>query len=337
MFASDSANLDPVGDGDTARDIYLRDLRPSAPSTVLISRASGAAGVKGDTDSTLPSVSDSGKTAFTSEATNLDAADTDPGTDVYLREPDVAPTVSITAAPARTTDTTPTITYSSTDEDVNGSACTLDAAPVTCNLPFPTTANFTPASPLSEAPHTFTVTLSDGAGNDSNTATATFTVDTTGPATQLDSQPPASSSDTTPTVTFSSPSADVASFACAVDGGAFGACASPFTTSPLAVGAHTIDVRATDDLGNVGLAQRASFAVESPPVGPGPVDPGPSASCLAARADLEKAKTKLSKAKAALKKAKKSDKAAKVKKTKVKVKKAKVSVKDASADIADDC
>jgi hypothetical protein len=38
---------------------------------------------------------------------------------------------------------------------------------------------------------------------------------------------------------------------CSLDGGAFAACAIPFTTPPLAEGPHRLDVRAVDAAGNV--------------------------------------------------------------------------------------
>ncbi|MBI5309893.1 MAG: calcium-binding protein [Actinobacteria bacterium] len=52
----------------------------------------------------------------------------------------------------------------------------------------------------------------------------------------------------TPSFTFSG-NADTASFECRVDGAAFAACTSPFTTGALANGAHSFDVRALDGAG----------------------------------------------------------------------------------------
>nr|WP_232523011.1 Ig-like domain-containing protein [Nocardioides sp. MAH-18] len=55
--------------------------------------------------------------------------------------------------------------------------------------------------------------------------------------------------------------ADVVGLACRVDGGAFAPCASPWAPV-LADGARTVEVRATDDVGNVATAAR-TFVVDS--------------------------------------------------------------------------
>jgi hypothetical protein len=69
---------------------------------------------------------------------------------------------------------------------------------------------------------------------------------------------------TTALLAFSSPAADLAGFECAVDGGAFAACASPKELTGLAPGGHTIGVRAVDKVGNVGQAVSKSFSIDGP-------------------------------------------------------------------------
>ena len=82
-FSSNSTNLDP-SDGDDSTDVYVRDL--TSNTTTLVSRATGLAGVKGNTFSFEPSISDSGsRIAFMSCATNLDPADTNAACDIYVR------------------------------------------------------------------------------------------------------------------------------------------------------------------------------------------------------------------------------------------------------------
>jgi len=83
-FRSEATNLDPA-DADATVDIYVRDLNNN--ETTLISRASGAGGVKGNNESTFPVISgDASLVAYRSESTNLDPADKSNDRDIYARE-----------------------------------------------------------------------------------------------------------------------------------------------------------------------------------------------------------------------------------------------------------
>ncbi len=95
-FTSTATNLDPA-DGDAAPDVYLRDTQTSR--TILVSRASGAGGAKGNGLSSGPSISADGRfVAFDSVATNLDPADGDGGRDVYLRDTQTSQTILVSRA-----------------------------------------------------------------------------------------------------------------------------------------------------------------------------------------------------------------------------------------------
>jgi len=109
---------------------------------------------------------------------------------------------------------------------------------------------------LSEGSHKITVTAKDAVGN-VGSAVKTFVVDTTAPKVTIGN--PAVSG-TGASIPFSVNEA--ATVACKLDGGAFASCASPAKYSNLAVGAHTIVVRATDARGNTGSASR-SFTIAS--------------------------------------------------------------------------
>lgn len=166
-----------------------------------------------------------------------------------------APETTIDSGPAATTfDTTATFSFAANEAGATF-ACALDgSAFAACTSP----ATYTG---LAVGSHTFQVQAADGAGNvDATPASQSWTVqplDTTAPETILDSVPPANTQLTTADFIFSAN--EPATFACALDGGAFAPCTSPKSYTGLAVGAHTFAVRATDAAGNVAPAP-ATFA-----------------------------------------------------------------------------
>ena len=84
-YESLSSNLD-ADDLDANNDIYVRDVLNT--DTILVSRATGATGAKGNGVSLSPSISAGREIAFQSIATNLDAADSDATSDVFMRDLD---------------------------------------------------------------------------------------------------------------------------------------------------------------------------------------------------------------------------------------------------------
>jgi Big-like domain-containing protein len=170
----------------------------------------------------------------------------------------VPPTVTITSSPsALSNDTTPTVAFT-----VGGGATTTECAVdggafAACTSPFTSGA-------LGDGAHTITVRVTDGAGNSATASTASFTIDTVPPTVTITSQPAALSNDVTPTVAFTTGGGATAT-SCQIDAGTFAACLSPFTTTALADGAHTITVRATDGAGNSATASTASFTIDTAP------------------------------------------------------------------------
>jgi hypothetical protein len=140
-----------------------------------------------------------------------------------------------------TGDDTPTFSFSST----GGSTfeCRVDSGTfAACASP-----HTTPSLP--DGAHTFQVRAVDAAGNsDPTPASRSFTVDTQGPDTTIDSGPPDPTDDDTPSFDFSSD--DGSTFECRVDLGSFAPCSRPLTVASLADGAHTFEVRALDAVGN---------------------------------------------------------------------------------------
>src|SRR5207249_910658 len=94
--------------------------------------------------------------------------------------------------------------------------------------------------------HTYSVRASDASGNtDASPASYAWTIDTSAPVTTITAKPSDPSADSSPSFSFTSSEAG-SSFECQLDGGAFGACASPKGYTALADGAHTFSVRASD-------------------------------------------------------------------------------------------
>ena len=95
-FASIASNLDPA-DADIRSDVFVRDL--VGGTTTLVSRATGAAGTKGDGTSLPPDISADGRyVAFASTATNLDPADSDANGDVFVRDLQTGTTTLVSRA-----------------------------------------------------------------------------------------------------------------------------------------------------------------------------------------------------------------------------------------------
>ncbi len=209
------------------------------------------------------------------------------------------PATTISAQPADPTNATAASFTFAADESVSGYECQMDGGGwVACSSPK------SYAGPLAEGAHTFDVrATADDAGNAGTTTSYGWTVDTTAPATTIDSSPADPSNDTAPTFSFSA-AESVAGFECSLDGGAFAACTSPTSLSSLAEGAHTFDVRATaDDAGNAGTTTSYGWTVDltapattidsSPPTRPArprppspsrPTSPSPASSALSTAA-----------------------------------------------------
>lgn len=180
-----------------------------------------------------------------------------------------APSAPVVATPADdtyTTDTTPT--FSGTAEAGSTVAIIIDAnAPVSVTADGSGNWTYTPSTPLGEGAHSVLATASDAANNTSAaSATHNFTIDTTPPSLTIDS--PTSNGtigDNTPSIAFTANDAGSLAAECSVDGGAFVACTSPFTTAQLADGSHTVSVRVSDAAGN-STQLSVSFTVDT--IGP---------------------------------------------------------------------
>lgn len=180
-----------------------------------------------------------------------------------------APGLSIDSGPrGDTNDTTPSFGFAA--EVGTTTECLIDMG-----TPAPCTSPYT-ASALSEGSHTFRVWATDSVGNEA-AAERSFTIDTTPPSLSIDSGPTGTTSDSTPVFGFLAEAG--AALACSIDQGApaYGACtggSAHAAVTPLADGAYTFRVRATDRAGNATTVERA-FAVDAVPDTPSPTPPAP--------------------------------------------------------------
>jgi Tol biopolymer transport system component len=176
--------------------------------------------------------------------------------------------VDIVTAPEGTTnDNTPTFGFES--EAGASFECSLSTGPIAydaCESPLTYDAQ-------DDGEYTFQVRANDGAGNVGPASVATFTIDTTAPATNVDVAPLASSSDDSPSFEFSSESG--ATFECSLTTGAaaFEPCQSPAGYTGLAADDYVFSVRATDGAGNVGAASSYAFTIETDVEVPAPSTP----------------------------------------------------------------
>jgi PASTA domain/Bacterial Ig-like domain (group 3) len=104
--------------------------------------------------------------------------------------------------------------------------------------------------------------------------TAVSTVDVDPPETTITSGPPALSASPNATFTFTADEAG-STFECSLDGAPFTSCSSPATFNGLADGAHSFDVRATDDSTNTDpTPDNASWTLDATAPSVSLADPG---------------------------------------------------------------
>ena len=154
------------------------------------------------------------------------------------------------------TDSTPTVNFGGGGPS-DSYECRVDSGAFTpCASPWTTPS-------LGDGAHSAEARAVDQAGNaDATPAKWTFTVDTTAPQAAIDAGPREVTRELAHSFTFSAPGAS--RFECALDGGAFAACASPYSTGPLGYGDHTFAVRAYDAAGNQGPAASRAFTIVTP-------------------------------------------------------------------------
>jgi uncharacterized repeat protein (TIGR01451 family) len=161
-----------------------------------------------------------------------------------------APETSFAQMPANpSTTSNATFVFASNESGVVYE-CKLDGAATftACSTPHALTG-------LSDGAHALEVRAKDGVGNvDPTPARYLWTIDTTAPTVSIASGPAAQTTDTTATFDFASNESPI-TYECELDGSSsFVACGDPATFTGIAVGPHTLTVRARDAAGNVSAA-----------------------------------------------------------------------------------
>jgi parallel beta-helix repeat protein len=189
-----------------------------------------------------------------------------------VEPPDTTPpAVTILGGPpATTTETVASFTFAA--DEPAAFECSLDVAGfAACTSPVAHEG-------LTLGLHRFTVRAIDPAGNIGST-THEWTVveppDTTAPVVIITGGPPPTTEEAGAILMFTVD--ETAAIGCALDGGAFTVCTSPWIYAGLTVGSHSFTVRAVDPAGNTGSASWAWTVVDvTPPdttITSGPADP----------------------------------------------------------------
>ena len=187
------------------------------------------------------------------------AGNTGPATSVSwtvdTAPPSPAPTITGTPiSPASTSSAT--LTFAATEAGSTFECSTDGATWTTCTSPLS-------LSGLSEGGHVVKIREIDAAGNIGAISTASWIVDTTPP-----NNPPTVTGVPTGVTASGALSATFTGdagngFQCKLDFGGWGTCTSPFTTSGLADGQHTLSVRQIDTAGNAGPSVSSMWTVDS--------------------------------------------------------------------------
>lgn len=251
-FRNDSPDLDASG-AEASISLPSGVTLVSGPQTQSVSGGELAAGTSSSEISWSVRATSGGQKTITIAGAGGTMGETFTSSSQVSFIPDCSPPeTTITSGPTGpTNDTTPSFGFSSSESA--SFQCSVDGAAFSgCSSPLTTAA-------LPEGAHEFRVRAIDAAGNvDSSPATRTFTVDITVPTASIDG--PALTNRKSPTFTLTS--SESGTFQCAVDDGAFAACASPYRPPQLGAGDHNLRVRAVDQAGNVGPATALRFTVD---------------------------------------------------------------------------
>jgi hypothetical protein len=177
---------------------------------------------------------------FQVRAVNSNGTDPTPASFSWTITLPSPPETTITSAPAAsTTSTSASFSFTATPSTGATFECALDGAGFSaCTSP-------RAYSGLALGGHTFQVRAVNTGGADPTPASFSWTITLPAPPeTTITSAPQASTTSTSASFSFTANPSAGATFECALDGAAFGACTSPQAYAGLALGGHTFQVRA---------------------------------------------------------------------------------------------
>lgn len=175
------------------------------------------------------------------------------GTDSEDKE---APHVELDSTPAALdNETSASVEFSSPDLDVAGFECRLDDEKFSsCTNPFA-------VDNLDDGPHTIEVRAKDKSGNISQSASASFIVDTKAPSLSLKNVNVSGASATIKTNASDENGLD--SYECRLDDKPFESCGKNITYTELSEGTHTVTMVVIDKAGNPSDELMADFEIKS--------------------------------------------------------------------------
>jgi hypothetical protein len=280
-FDSSASNIDPA-DPNTSPDVYVRDLNTN--QTILVSRANGAAGTVGDSQSQGGDISANGnRVPFMSFASNLVSPPLVNNGQIFVRDLAAGTTVLASRAdgaagteaggnpqqqPAISADgqrvafayagfigtfANPKFTIQVFVRDLGTNVTTLashtaaDATSSGNQLADHPAISGNGDCVAFQSPSSDLVPSFPGGSDFNNVYLGTIAREcpVVVPNTTLTGGPTGTIKSRTPSFTFTSDDG-TATFECKVDAGAFAACASPHATATLGDGSHTLSVRAVD-------------------------------------------------------------------------------------------
>jgi large repetitive protein len=193
-------------------------------------------------------------TAKTITVTNIYANGTDAGnyavssTTATATANITSPAAPLIAAFTPTKSTAPTWTWTTGGVGNGIFRYKLDSSSLTSGATVTTAKAFTPVTALSEGSHTLYVQENNNAGLWSSIGSKTVVIDVTPPETTILTKPASLANSATATFTLATTGGS--SYQCSIDGGAFVTCTSTKTYSSLAEGNHSFSVKAVDAAGN---------------------------------------------------------------------------------------